>query len=968
MELPVIDGRARLSQADLDQLVACIAGEVRFGRHDRMLYATDASMYQVEPLGVVVPRHIDDIAAVIAWCSERGLPVLPRGGGTSLAGQTVNSAIVVDCSAHLRGIGAVDIANRRVHVEPGVVLDDLQRAAGVHGLRFGPEVSTSTHATLGGMISNRSAGLHSLKWGMTDAHVAGVDVVLADGSRVRLERGASERDPIVAEYTARVAEVVLPLADEIDARYPRLPRNVGGYALDRILDDLRRCEPGRFDQVDLSGIFAGSEGTLGFLVGAELKLVRNPAQTGLSILAFADVSSALSALGEILKTDPSAVELLDDTVLSAARAHETYRELADLLPSFGGTPAGAVLYVDWFADDEATLEGKMSRLESALPEVSIRRCEDSKEQADLWRLRKVGLGLILTGNACGQAVGGLEDCVVPVEYLAEFQHDFESLLATHGLRATWYAHASVGLLHVRPRIDLRRAAGRDLLEQLASEATPLVQRYGGTVSGEHGDGRIRAAMMHAFYGPKLVQAFRDIKHIFDPQGRFNPGIITTDPGMTAHLRNAEESSSDVSTWFRWEPSLSDAAAACNGNALCRRTSGGAMCPSYRATLDERHATRGRGNALRLAITGQFGPDRWSDPDTLATLDLCLGCKACRYECPASVDVAKLKAEYLAQSMLAGSGPSMRTRIKGNVRRFNRVGAALHPVSTFLMQRGPTAWLLKRLMGVAASRTLPGFSRSLIGWHARRGASGSDPVVLLYPDCFTTWSESAIGKDAVRLLEAFGYRVVIPDVGCCGRTQISAGLLDDAASVIGRSAAALAAAIEQHQAVAVVAVEPSCVTAMQQEWMELRTDVPRTRIETVSAMADSIEGFIASRWEAHPTRPVFTQQADHLPIHQHCHQKHRGELTESFLRLCGWPAATLLDTGCCGMAGAFGYDARHDTLSREIAAQSLEPLRGHTGVVAAGGTSCRHQAADTLNLKPIHPVSLAASALVGYDGS
>ena len=964
----MIPDSGRMSQADIDELAARFSGEIRFGQHDRMLYATDASMYQVEPLGVVLPRNIDDITTIVHWCSERGLPVLPRGGGTSLAGQTVNTAMVVDCSAHLRKIGEVNVAARRVYVEPGVVLDDLQCAAAAYGLRFGPEVSTSTHATLGGMISNRSAGLHSLKWGMTDAHVAGVDVVLADGRCVRLERGAAERDPIVADLTAKVADVVLPLADQIDARYPKLRRNVGGYALDRILDDLRRCEAGRFDQVDLSGLIAGSEGTLGFLVGAELKLVPNPAHIGLSILAFEDVSSALWALSDILKSNPSAVELLDGTVLSAARSHETYRHLADLLPSQNGVPADVVLYVDWFADDEATLEQMMSGLEASLPEIAIRRCMDAGEQADLWRLRKVGLGLILTGDACGQAVGGLEDCAVPPEHLAEFQHDFESMLAAHGLHATWYAHASVGLLHVRPRIDLRQAAGRDLLKRLATEATPLVQRYGGTVSGEHGDGRIRAAMMHEFYGPQLVKAFRDIKQIFDPNGRFNPGIITTDPGMMEHLRIAEEVSTEVPAWFHWEPSLDSAASACNGNALCRRTSGGAMCPSYRATLDERHATRGRGNALRLAITGQFGPERWTDPDTHATLDLCLGCKACRYECPASVDVAKLKAEYLAQSMKAGRGPTLRTRLKGNVRRMNRIGSALHPVSTWLMQRGPTAWMIKRMMGIADSRTLPGFSRSLIGWHARREVSSEQPVVLLYPDCFTTWSESSVGHDAIFLLEAFGYRVVIPDVGCCGRTQISAGLLDDAARIIGQSATSLAAAIEQYDAVAVVAVEPSCATAMQQEWMELRTEVPPARMEGISTMIDTVEGFIASQWESHPKRPDFEVRSDHLPIHQHCHQKHRGELTESFLRRCGWPGAALLDTGCCGMAGAFGYERRHEALSRDIAEQSLAPLRGHSGPVAAGGTSCRHQAADTLQLKPVHPVSLAASALAGYPAS
>jgi len=966
MELPVIDDPVTPARKDLEDLAARFIGEVRFGRHDRMLYSTDASMYQVEPLGVVVPAHVNDVSTVIRWCHSRGLPVLPRGGGTSLAGQTVNTAVVVDCSAHLRGIGPVDVAARRVHVEPGVVLDQLQRAVATHGLQFGPDVSTSTHATLGGMIANRSAGLHSLRWGMTDAHVAGLDVVLASGELVRLHRGAAAHDPVVADLTAQVAAVVLPLADEIDARYPALRRNVGGYALDRILRDLRRCKPGSFYEVDLAGLMAGSEGTLGFLVGADLQLVPTPARTGLSVLAFSDVSSALRVLSVVLEANPAAVELLDGTILAAARQHETYRHLADLLPALERGRAQAVLYVDWFAEDDAALEDAMAGLEDRLPHVPIRRCMEANEQQDLWRLRKVGLGLILTGDCHGQAVGGLEDCAVPPEHLAEFQHDFETMLAAHDLSATYYAHASVGLLHIRPRIDLAGPAGRSLLEELGRDATSLVQRYGGTVSGEHGDGRIRAAMMHAFYGPKLVQAFRDIKDIFDPDSILNPGIITTDPGMTDNLRLMASGSTpampEVETWFRWDPSLAGAAGACNGNALCRRTTGGAMCPSYRATLDERHATRGRGNALRLAITGQFGPDRWSDPDTHATLDLCLGCKACRYECPASVDVAKLKAEYLAQAAKAGLGPSLRTRMKANVRRLNRIGAVLHPVSTILLQRGPTAWLIKRMMAVADSRTLPGFSPSLIRWHARRASKPERPVVLLYPDCFTTWSESPIGRDAVRLLEAFGYRVVIPNVGCCGRTQISAGLLEDAIRAITRSAVSLAAAIEQHNAVAVVAVEPSCATAMQQEWMELRTTIPPSRMESIAAIVDTVEGFIESRWEAHPCRPPFADRAERLPIHQHCHQKHRGDLTESFLRRCGWSNAELLDTGCCGMAGAFGYERSHEALSRDIAKQSLRPLRGHVGSVAAGGTSCRHQIADVLEREAMHPISLAVSAL------
>ncbi len=959
MKLPVVDQSLSVPTEAISALSRSIEGSVRFGRHDRLLYSTDASMYQVEPVGVVVPRTLADVRETLAWCHEHGLAVLPRGGGTSLSGQTVNQAVIVDVSAHLRAIGVVDVAGRRVHVEPGVVLDAVQHAAARHGLCFGPEVSTSTHATLGGMIANRSAGLHSLHWGMTDAHVIGVNAVLADGSEVYLGRGGSD-DPRVQELSVRVADVVQGVAGDIDRRYPSLQRNVGGYALDRVLEDLRAHQDPR--RLDLSALLAGSEGTLGFIVGADLNLEPIPGGSAMAVVAFRSVADALEALPVILGTNPASVELLDHTVLGAAAAHQTYGRLVSLLPSqVDGHPA-AVLYVDWFADDEPAAAARREAMAAALPDAPIRRCDDPDVRADLWRLRKVGLGLILSGDAGGQPVGGLEDCAVPPARLAAFQREFDAMLASHGLKATYYAHASVGLLHIRPRIDLGSASGRDLLEQLGREATDLVVRHGGTVSGEHGDGRVRAAMMHAFYGPKLVDAFKEIKAIFDPDGRFNPGIITTDPGMTSHLRRPVMH--DVDTWFRWSPSFGAAAAACNGNAYCRRTSGGTMCPSYRATLDERHSTRGRANALRTMFESESPSAAWSDPETLKTLDLCLGCKACRSECPAEVDVAAMKAEYLAQSYAAGRGPSFRVRAKSDVRALNRLGAALHPLSTMLVQHGPVGWTIKRVLGIASSRTLPGFGPSLHRWHARRPAPDGDrPVVVLYPDCFTTWSEPGIGRDATHLLEAFGYRVIMPEIGCCGRTLISAGRLEKASAVIGSSAARLHEAIEAFNVVAVLAVEPSCATALQQEWTELRTEVPVSTMQRLAAMSDTVVGFLAAGMGGHPLRPVFRPQDEVVPIHQHCHQKHRASLTTEFLQACGWPHAHGVESGCCGMAGAWGYEASHEPLSRTIAAQSLAALEGHSGRVAACGTSCRHQLKDTLGLRGVHPISLACTALV-----
>ncbi|MDG2291469.1 MAG: FAD-binding oxidoreductase, partial [Phycisphaerales bacterium] len=516
--------RIPLPQIAVSDRLQAVAGEcsgrgdvdVRFGRHDRMLYATDASQYQVEPLGVLVPHTTAAARAIVESCSRHKVPVLPRGGGTSLAGQTVNEAVVLDCSQYLCGIGPVDVERRSVEVEPGVVLDDLRRATAPFGLTFGPEVSTATHATLGGMIANCSAGLHSLIYGMTDEHLQAVDLVLADGRMLHFSAGAADGDEDVGELTRRVAEIVLEVSDEIDARYPLIRRNVGGYKLDRLLAQIRSSTPKTFDAVNLAQLIAGSEGTLGLVTGAVLDLVPLPPARGLAVLGFADVHSALDTLTAILKTEPSAVELLDGTILSAAEGHESYRSLLANLPSVDGLCPGAVLYVDYFGSDESTIKDSFEQLQRAVPDASHAHCLDMQTQSDLWKLRKVSLSLMSGVVEDRKPVGMLEDCAVPPEQLAEFQQEFSAMLKQHDREATWYAHASVGLLHIRPRLDLREETDRRILRQLAEGATALVRRYGGTVSGEHGDGRARADMIRDFYGPVLMDAFRRIKAVFDP--------------------------------------------------------------------------------------------------------------------------------------------------------------------------------------------------------------------------------------------------------------------------------------------------------------------------------------------------------------------------------------------------------------------------------------------------------------------
>ena len=958
-------------------LASRIRGEVRFDRHDRLLYSTDASLYQVEPLGVVVPRDAADVLATVQCCGEFQLPLLARGGGTSLSGQTVNRAVVLDCSAWMTGID-VDLENGVLVVEPGAVLDDVNRALASTPLAFGPEVSSSAQATIGGMIANCSAGLHSLVYGMTDEHVLSLDVVLPDGSTVHLAEGASETDPVVADLTHRVAEIVSESAALIDARFPATRRNVGGYALGTMLRQLRASTPGTYDRMNLAQLVTGSEGTLGLVTSARLRLVPRPARTGLAVLGFSDVHSAMQYVTKILAAGPSAVELLDATVIDAAAAHTQYRELLELLPEIDGRTAPVVLYVDFFADDEASLISSLDGLKRSVPDAVFVACTDDASQQRLWFLRKVSLGLIAGSRGDEKPVGMLEDMAVPPESLCQFQQDIDALLGRHGLEATWYAHASVGLLHIRPRMNLRDRANHDLLRTIGLEAVEIVRGYGGTVSGEHGDGRIRREMVNAFYGPELVEVFRRIKAIFDPAGMLNPGIIVGEPGPMQDLRlfpGGHPLGAEVEdTCFDWsqEGGLAAASEACNGNGLCRRSGTGAMCPSYRATRDERHATRGRGNALRLAITGQFvgdGTPDFDDADTMETLDLCLGCKACRYECPSHVDVTKLKAEYEAQRFRSGRRVSLGDRLVGHVRTINRLGSLMAPVANALQATPPFSWIVRRMLDVAPRRTLPTFSRSIHGWMRRRPVNEDAPVVFLLPDCFTTYGETGIARSAVELLEAFGYRVVLPEMGCCGRTRCSTGMLDAARRTIERSAAALMRAIAAHEPVAVLGTEPSCVTTLQQEWVELNTDVAVADRNRIAAMTSTVEHFIVAAWDRHPRRPDFSTNASSLPLHVHCHQKPDGQTIAEFLRRCGWPGVQLLDSGCCGMAGSFGYHARHYDLSMQIAEQSLGPALGDsgTGPVAANGTSCRHQIHDAFARGSSHPVELAIQQLVPGGG-
>jgi FAD/FMN-containing dehydrogenase/Fe-S oxidoreductase len=981
LRLPVLSNQpSRVDEHQRESIArdlrALIGGAVRFGRHDRMLYATDASIYQVEPIGVVEPLTIDEAVEVIRYAAHAGIPLLPRGGGTALAGQSVNHAIVIDFSRNCRRVLEIDGDRRTARVEPGVVLDQLNQALLPHGLMFGPDVATSSHACLGGMIGNNSAGAYSILYGRTVEHLIGLDVALASGDRMRFDEGAAHRDPRVMRLTRAVAEAVAPLQSEIRRRFPKIKRHVDGYNLDLLLDQLERSTPGTFDRVNLAHLICGSEGTLATTLAATLRLTERPRSRGLAIVGFASVAEALAALATILETTPAAVELVDDVIIEVAKANAEYRRYVELMPQPASGQLGAVLYVEYFAGDRAGVELKMAELQERMALQSMQIHYDASAMAKAWKLRKAGEPLLHGIPGLRKPVTFVEDTAVDPSRLPGFVEEFRAIVARHGTTAAYYAHASVGCLHIRPMVHLKDPADLATMESIASEVAELVARYEGALSGEHGDGRVRSPFLERYFGRELCEGFRAIKRIFDPANLMNPGNITDPGGISDRLRVKPDDSfvevPQTNTYFRYakEHGFESAVEMCNGAGLCRRVYvGGVMCPSYRALLDERHATRGRGNALRLAISGQLGDGepgrRWSDPETIETLDLCLSCKACKTECPSNVDIAKLKAEYTAQRFDHRGRVPLSTLLFGHVRTMNRLGSLTPGLANAVNRSAPGKWLAHKLLGVHPKRHIPRFERSLYRWFRnRRSAAASDaPVVILFPDCFTVYNEPRIGKAAVEVLERCGYRVVLPNLGCCGRSLISNGMLAESITTCRATATALDEVCREHNAVAIVGCEPSCVSAIKDEWLDLRLGLDDRMLQRLAAMAWMVEHFVEADWDRHPARPRVAPPDGSVILHGHCHQKALWGVETSaagLRRVCG-EHLSVLDSGCCGMAGAFGYAAHRYDLSMQIGELSLfPPLRAKPeAIVAAPGTSCRHQIFDALGREALHPIEIIA---------
>ena len=745
-----------------------LAGEVRADAYTRHLFAADASMFALEPLAVAFPRDADDVAAAVTIAARLGVPVVPRGGGTSLAGQTAGGrGLVLDTSRHMNVIAEIDADARRVRVQPGVVQEDLNRAAHRFGLGFGPDTSTSNRATIGGMIGNNSSGSESIVHGTTIDHILELDVVLSDGSQATLSPHSHPSTDFERRLYGGVEQILRDHARVIAEDFPRHWRQSGGYRLDRM------------DPFDLSKLVVGSEGTLAVVTGATVRLVELPKSKMFAVGHFDTLLGAIEATGDALELQPSAVELIDRTILGLSRAKLEYRSLSDRLE---GDPE-ALLFVSFSEPTDDEVREKLDRLERAWREhghgYHTLRAETAAEQSALTKVRKAGLGLLMASSeGRTRPAAFVEDTAVPPEHLAEYVARFKEILDARGLKAGFYGHCSVGCLHIRPFVDLSRPDHVQMVEQVGEEIVELVASFDGVNSSEHGDGRVRSPFNPRIFGDELYGAMREVKRLFDPQGILNPGVMVDAEPLTLHIRDAElPQGPPLETHFDFpEGSMHAAADRCQRIGVCRKTGSGVMCPSYMATREEEHATRGRANALVKALSAPDPKAALGDERLHEILDLCLECKACKSECPLSVDMASLKSEFLAHYQDIHGTP-LRSRLFGSIRTLNRIGSATAPLSNLPLPRR----VLERVTGIARRRPLPRFEReTLIRWaptRERRPPTRGEVVFLA--DSFTTFTEPGVGRAAIELLDAAGYDVRLESGGCCGRASISKGLLDDA---------------------------------------------------------------------------------------------------------------------------------------------------------------------------------------------
>jgi FAD/FMN-containing dehydrogenase/Fe-S oxidoreductase len=990
---PVSGAASNDTTQSLSRRLGCeTEGEVLFEDGDRGRYSTDASIYQVMPVGVFVPRTSRDVAMAIDIARDLKVPIVPRGAGTSQCGQTVGTGLVIDNSKYRRAILDVDVENRTARVEPGLVLDHLNAALKKHGLWHPVDVSTSAQATLGGMAGNNSCGSRSIAYGNMVHNVLGATAWLSDGSEVKFGPVDS-----LGGLGISIADFVRGLAaqnrDEIEANWPKVLRRVAGYNLD-IFDNQSERPYTNDGSVNLAHLLVGSEGTLAFTKDLTLKLVPLPKNKVLGVVNFTSFHTAMDSAQHIVKLGPSAVELVDRIMIELALSNPAFRPT--MQTALIGKPQ-AILLVEFADEDKPALVRKLKDLVALMGDLglpgSVVEMESDAPQKNLWEVRKAGLNIMMSLKGDGKPVSFIEDCAVPLVHLAEYTAALTDVFARHGTHGTWYAHASVGTLHVRPILDMRRG-GAGNMRSIAEEASALVRKYKGAFSGEHGDGLCRGEWIAWQFGPRINEAFRAIKHHMDPIGLFSPNRIIDPPRMDDGnlFRYPPPGAAQPYTvrplttaldWSDWDvqndpvteqtsapgsggdpaQGFAKAAEICNNNGHCRKFDTGTMCPSYRVTRDEQHVTRGRANALRLALSGQLGADALTSQAMHDTLDLCVSCKGCRRECPTGVDMAKMKVEFLSHYK-ARHGFTWKDRLVAHLPDYADAVSRIAGLANLRDRIPALAWLSEKLTGLSARRPLPRW-RGDTFWAAhdtnlfssRAAAMAAAPkAAALFVDTFNGTFEAENAHAAARILKKAGYTLylVAKENGqhCCGRTFLAAGMVD-------KAKAKLSALLEDvlplaEAGVAIVGLEPSCLLTLRDEALCMGFG---ETAKIVSAQALLLEEFLAREAKAGrfalPLRPAPAP----ILLHGHCHQKAFGAVVPilDVLRLIPGASPELIETSCCGMAGSFGYDADHYDVSMQMAELALLPAvrKNPDAIIVADGTSCRHQIAHGAGARARH---------------
>ncbi|MQF69914.1 FAD-binding protein [SAR202 cluster bacterium AD-804-J14_MRT_500m] len=956
----------RTQENDLEhELKQHILGDVRFDSFSKILYSTDASIYQMEPIGVVLPRNKNDVLAVVDIARRNNVPIMPRGGGTSLAGQTVNHAIVLDFSKYMNSVIEVNQHEKWARVEPGVVVDHLNDNLAEFGLQYAPDPSTTSRATIGGGIGNNSCGAHSVIYGKTGDQIIEVSAILTDASEARFSELSDAQlhyklkgDNLESDIYRQIAHISKENWSEIDVKFPKIARRVSGYNLDQFLGN---------KPTNMAQMIVGSEGTLAVVTEAKVKLVPRPTLTAVSVLHFSDIIEACEATLTVLQHNPSAVELIGSMLLERTRASVAFSRLMNFIE---GNP-GAVLAVEFYGDSVQELEYKIQSLEDSMARRKLGYAHvklfDKASQTRLWNVRKAGLGILMSIRGDKKPIPFVEDTAVPPEKLAPFVKRFDEIVRSYGTEAGYYGHASEGCLHIRPEVSLKSKEGQQTMLSIAEEIGDLVSEFGGSLSGEHGDGIVRGVWTKKMFGAQIYQAFQDVKTAFDPQGIMNPGKIINCPSMIENLRygnNYETPPMPTVLDFSADQGFAGAVEMCNGMGDCRKD-GGTMCPSYMVTREEEHSTRGRANLLRASLSGKLPSSTLTGNRLHEALDLCLECKGCKGECPSTVDMAKLKYEYLHQYNKA-NGITRRTWMFANINTLSRWGSRLAPLSNWTNKIPGIRLLMDIALGVDRHRPLPVFtSVSFPEWFKNHIPAGHGEAgrVVLFNDTFMNYNLPQIGKAATYILEKAGFHVTLANSLCCGRPMISKGLLVEAKSKALHNVNSLLEYAEK--GIPIVGCEPSCLLTLRDEYPDL---LQNDAAKLVASNSYLIDEFLQLLHDQGKLKLEFSNLRKNMLFHGHCHQKALVG-TKSSINVLSMPEGYKVEevnSGCCGMAGSFGFEKEHYDLSMKIAELRLFPAiakKNDDWEVVVMGVSCRQQVEHGMKLRARHLVEVLKEAVV-----